>query len=81
MTNNKIFIWIIISIVLIALIILPTFTPEDLFTTVPIFGAFGWKKFFIIAGIALVLLGIALLIAYHNKSIKDYLKNKNIITL
>lgn len=79
--NNKIFIWIIISIVLIALIILPTFTPEDLFTTVPIFGAFGWNKFLIIAGITLLLLGIALLIAYNNKSIRDYLKNKNIITL
>lgn len=79
--NSKTLLWIVVIIVVLALIILPTFTPEDLITTVPIFGIVGWKKFAIIAGITLLILGLALLIAYNNQSIKDFLKRKNIISL
>lgn len=79
--NSKTLLWIVVIIVVLALIILPTFTPEDFVTTVPLLGIVGWKKFAIIAGITLVILSIALLIAYNNQSIKDFLKRKNIITL
>lgn len=79
--NSKTLLWIIVIIVVLALIILPTFTPEDLFTTVPLFGAFGWRKFAILAGVTLLILGLALIIAYHNQTIKDFLKRKNIISL
>lgn len=78
--SSKTLLWIVVVIVVLALIILPTFTPEDLFTTVPIFGALGWRKFIILAGITLLILGVALLVAYNNQSIKDFLKRKHIIS-
>lgn len=78
--SSKTILWIIVIIVVLALIILPTFTPEDLFTTVPLFGALGWRRFAIVAGVTLLILGLALLIAYHNQTIKDFLKRKNIIS-
>lgn len=79
--SSKTLLWIVIIIVVLSLIILPTFTPEDLFTTVPLFGALGWRKFAIIAGVTLLIFGLALLIAYNNETIKDFLKRKNIISL
>lgn len=79
--KSKTLLWIVVVIIVVALIILPTFTPEDLVTTVPIFGAVGWKKFSIIATITLLTLGAAILIAYNNQEIKDFLKRNNIISL
>lgn len=77
--NSKTLLWIVVVIVVVAFIILPTFTPEDLVTTVPILGVVGWKKFIIIAGITILVLAFTLLIAYNNPKIKTYLKTKNLI--
>lgn len=78
--TSKTLLWTIIAIVVIAFIILPTFTPEDLFTTVPLLGAVGWKKYLIIAVIAIVLVSLAFFIINNNQQIKDSLKRKKIIT-
>lgn len=75
MTDKKL-IWIIIAVLIIAWIILPTGTPEDLVTTVPLLGAVGWKKFLIIAFITLALLAIVLIIIHNNKKIKELLQQK-----
>ena len=47
----------------IALIVLPTGTPEDLFTSVPLLLFVGWKVFLILCAIAL----IALLLVKNKK--------------
>ena len=60
--NYKIILWILVAIIVLAFIILPTGTPEDLITTVPLFGAVGWKKYLIIAVIAVSLLALAYII-------------------
>ena len=46
---------IILILIIIAVIWLPTFTPEDLFTSIPILRYFGWK-IFIAVGLILIFL-------------------------
>lgn len=77
--SKKALLYIVIAIIVVAFIILPTFTPEDLFTTVPILGAVGWKKYLIIAIISIAFVLLAFVIINNNKDIKDSLQNKKII--
>lgn len=77
--SKKTLLWIVIIILVVAFIILPTATPEDLFTTVPILGAVGWHKYLIIAVIAIALAALAFIIINHNKDIKSSLQKKHII--
>lgn len=76
MTTKTLF-YIIIAIIVIAFIILPTFTPEDIFTTVPILGAVGWHKYLIIALISIVLVIISFIVINNNKSLRDLFKGNN----
>lgn len=75
--HKKAIVAIIIIVIIISLVVLPTGTPEDLVTTVPLFAALGWKEFLIIASIAGIFLIIALS-ALQNPAIKQEYKKQTV---
>lgn len=50
--------WYVLAIIVLAIVILPTGTPEDAFTTVPLLGVIGWKKYLVIIGITILVLAL-----------------------
>ena len=63
--KSKHFIYLLIFV--IAFIILPTGTPEDLFTTVLFIYFFGWKAYLLMALVVILLVLIALPKKYRRK--------------
>lgn len=76
--NKKAIVAIVIVVIIVSLIVLPTGTPEDLVTTVPLFAALGWKEFLIIAAIAGIFLIIALSVLQNPTIKEEYIKRTNL---